>query len=174
MNNPNFEVFFFDESRFGTHSKIGYGWFKKGSRTSIPCRLGFKSFYSYSAVSPKSGDDFSLLMPVVDTEAMNVFLSEMSVWLGSRNILLIMDRASWHKCKDLNIPGNIHIFYLPAYSPELNPVEKLWQYMKDNILKNRVYDLLEDLEDVVCQFIQGFDKETIKSVCNVNYMSYYL
>jgi hypothetical protein len=64
-------------------------------------------------------------------------------------------------------------FLLP-YSPELNPVEKLWQYMKNHILKNRVYDLLEDLEDIVCKFIQGFDNDTIKSVCNVSYMPYYL
>jgi hypothetical protein len=119
IKNPDLEVFFFDESRFGTHSKIGYGWFKKGSRTNIPHKLGFKSFYSYSAVSPKSGDDFSLLMPVVDSQAMNIFLREMSGWLGIRKVLLIMDRASWHKSKDLEVPSNIHIFYLPPYSPAL-------------------------------------------------------
>jgi hypothetical protein len=143
---PGYEVFFFDESRFGTHSKIGYGWFKKGSRTAVNKKLGFKSFYLYTAASPKTGEDFTLVMSYIGTEALNVYLQEMSLWLGDRNACMIMDQAGWHKSAELVIPENIKILYLPAYSPELNPIERLWQYIKDNVLKNKVYDNLTILE----------------------------
>ena len=72
--NPRKELYFFDESRFGTHSKIGHGWFPKGIRTSVSVKLGFENFYVYSAVSPKTGKDCSLLMPYVNSTCMNVFL----------------------------------------------------------------------------------------------------
>lgn len=137
-------------------------------------KLGFKNFYVYSSVSPKTGTDFSLLMPYVNTECMNVFLKEMSDWLQSKKALLILDQAGWHKSAELVIPDNISMIYLPPYSPELNPVERLWQYIKDNILKNKVYDRLEQLEDDVCAFMKLLQKDVVRSVCNVKYMPYYL
>jgi transposase len=105
---------------------------------------------------------------------MNIFLQQMSEWLGYRRVLMVMDQASWHKSNTLVVPDNIKLIYLPPYSPELNPVERLWQYLKDNVLKNRVYDTLDDLEEKVCSFIKGFEPHVIQSVCNVNYMPYYL
>lgn len=85
-----------------------------------------------------------------------------------------MDQAGWHKSAELVIPENIKILYLPAYSPELNPIERLWQYIKDNVLKNKVYDNLTILENTVCEFYKTISQDVIKSVCNVNYMAYYL
>ena len=121
-------IYFFDESRFGTHSKIGHGWFKTGERTGVKIKLGFKNFYLYSAVNPISGDNFTLRMPKVNTECMNVFLAEFSKEIGEARATIIMDGASWHKSKDLMIPNNITITILPPYCPELNPVERLWLY----------------------------------------------
>ena len=128
--NPRKELYFFDESRFGTHSKIGHGWFPKGIRTSVSVKLGFENFYVYSAVSPKTWNDCSLLMPYVNSTCMNVFLGYIEKELGREEILLVMDGAGWHKSKGLKIPKNIEIIYLPPYSPELNPVERLWLYSK--------------------------------------------
>lgn len=167
-------MFFFDESRFGTHSRIGHGWFRAGIRTAVKKKLGFKSFYVYTAASPKSGDSFTLMMPNVNTDCMNAFLSELSSWLENKNIILIVDGAGWHKSKGLAIPLNIKILYLPPYSPELNPIEKLWQYIKDNILKNTVYENLKLLEEKLYPFINNINNLDIMSICNVNYMSYYL
>lgn len=102
---------------------------------------------------------------------MNVFLSELAKEYPFDKIALIMDGAGWHKSKSLKIPSNITIFYLPAYSPELNPVERLWLYIKNNILSNRIYESLEDLEAAVCQFIVGLKNVIVKSICTVSYMS---
>lgn len=170
-NNPDKELFFFDESRFGTHSNIGHGWFKKGQRSGVAVKLGFQNFYVYSAVSPNTGTDYTILLPYVNTDSMNLFLQQMSVELVDKKALLVLDCAGWHRSNDLIIPDNIEIIYLPPYSPELNPVERLWRYYKDNLIVNRVYNSLEDLEIAVCEFVKKISTEVLRSICSVNYLS---
>lgn len=169
MNNPDKVVYFFDESRFGTHSKLGYGWFPKGLRTRVKIKLGFQNFYVYSAVSAKTGESFSLIMPKVNTTCMNIFLAEISRHLGEKNAIIVMDCAGWHKAKELITPKNIHLMYLPPYSPELNPVERLWQYLKSHTIKNRIYSTIDELEDFVCDFIRNFNTKTVKQICSIDY-----
>lgn len=103
-------ILFFDESRFGTHSKIGCGWFERATRPQIPVRIGYKNFYLYSSVDVKDGCNFNLILPKVDTNHMNIFLSELSKEYPSEKIALIMDGAGWHKSKTLKIPDNIVFF----------------------------------------------------------------
>jgi transposase len=133
-----------------------------------------QNFYLYSAVNPRNGKEISLLAPYVNTDCMNVFLEQMSKDLGTREVLLIMDCASWHRSKGLRVPKNITIIYLPPYSPELNPVERLWQYLKDNLIKNRIYDSVSLLEDTVCAFIRNITESSIKTICSVSYLPTYL
>lgn len=163
-------IFFFDESRFGTHSKIGHGWYKTGSRTRVDVKLGFQNFYVYSAVEPSNGGNFSLILPYVNTHCMNLFLSQLSNELSGEDAIVIVDGAGWHKSKDLIVPKNIELVYLPPYSPELNPVERLWLYIKKAILYNKIYENLEDLEDSVCDFLNKIDCHTISSICSIAYM----
>ena len=68
--------------------------FKKGIRSRVEQKLGYKNFYLYSAAAPKTGDDFTLIMPTVNTDCMNVFLEQMSQWLEDRKALIIME-SSW-------------------------------------------------------------------------------
>ncbi|WP_341822251.1 IS630 family transposase [Wolbachia endosymbiont (group A) of Clivina fossor] len=171
---PEKELFFFDESRFGTHSKIGHGWFKKGIRTQVKVKLGRQNFYLYSAVNPRNGESSSLFVPNVNTDCMNIFLEQMSQYLGTREAFLVVDCAGWHRSKGLKIPQNITLIYLPPYSPELNPVERLWQYLKDNLIKNRIYDSVSLLEDTVCAFIRNITESSIKTICSVSYLPTYL
>jgi len=166
--NRNKLLFFFDESRFGTHSKIGHGWFPAGKRTAVEVKLGFKNFYLYSAVNPETGDHFTLQMPSVNTDCMNAFLHEMAEHYKDKEILLVMDGAGWHKSKDLQIPQTIEIIKLPPYSPELNPVETLWQHIKYHTIRNKIYDTLQDLEETICTFVNNIKPETIISVCSMN------
>ncbi|WP_447933038.1 IS630 family transposase [Wolbachia endosymbiont of Dactylopius coccus] len=168
---PEKELFFFDESRFGTHSKTGHGWFKKGVRTKVKVKLGRENFYLYSAVNPRNGENSSLFAPNVNTDCMNIFLEQMSQYLGPREAFLVMDCASWHKSKSLKVPKNIEIIYLPPYSPELNPVERLWLYVKQNILRNKIYDTIALLESALCKFITSLTYSTIKQLCYVSYLN---
>lgn len=165
-----YELFFFDESRFGTHSKIGHGWFETGKRTQVKISLGFKNFYVYSALSSKTGDNFHLILPLVNTDCMNTYLQEFSIFLKDRKAIIVLDGASWHKSQDLIVPSNIQLITLPAYSPELNPTERLWEYLKNHILKNKIYECISSLEDAVCRFLNGLTNEQIMQTCNCNYL----
>ena len=136
-------------------------------------KLGFKNFYLYSAVNPKSGDDFTLMLPKVNTECMNVFLSEMAKKIEGWPISLIMDGAGWHRSQKLKIPENIEIIYLPPYSPELNPVERLWLYIKQKTIKNKVYETIEVLEEAICNFIKNLQQEEIGRICRADHLFSY-
>jgi len=163
-------LYFFDESRFGTHSKLGHGWFGKGSRTQVKIKIGFQNFYVYSAVNPITGDDFSLMMPNVNTMSLNMFLAEMSKHIGVQKAIVVMDCAGWHKDKDLVVPANIEILYLPPYSPELNPAERLWEHLKSETIKNKVYNTIEQLEIAVSSSIKNLNTSLIQSICCMNYL----
>jgi len=140
---------------------------KKGVRTSVPYKLGFKSFYLYTAVSAK-GENFTLIADSVNKDTMQIFLDEFAKTIN-RDVILVMDNAGWHK--SLNVPDNVEIVFLPPYSPELNPVERLWKYIKDNILKNQIFESLNILENAVADFVRNLSKETISSICTCNYIA---
>lgn len=101
---------------------------------------------------------------------MNIFLEEFAKEIGNEKIVLVMDGAGWHKSKGLKVPKNIEIIYLPPYSPELNPIEHLWLYIKQNTIKNKVFKTLKELEDVVCEFLQNLSEDVVKSVCRCFYL----
>jgi transposase len=137
----------------------------------VKVKLGFKNFYLYSAVNPKTGEDFTLLLPKVNTDCMNVFLEEMVKKEQDKSIIMIMDGAGWHSSNDLKVPSNIEIICLPPYSPELNPVERMWLYIKQRTIKNKIYDTIEALEEVICGFLSSsINEEILKSVCRVEYL----
>jgi transposase len=164
------DILFFDEARFGNHTKIGYGWFRKGERTPVKMKIGYKAFYVYGAVSAKTGSNFSASFPAVNTECMNVFLKILSENYGDQKIAIIMDGAGWHRSKDVKVPKNMDIFPLPPYSPELNPVERFWRYLKQNVLHNRLSKTLEQLELSIQIFINSLQESTMVQLCNNNYL----
>lgn len=111
------------------------------------------------------------MLPKVNTASMNLFLERFSQFIEGQEAIMILDGAAWHRSQGLKIPSNIEIMYLPPYSPELNPVERLWLYIKQSVIKNRIYDTISSLEDAVCQFIQdNLNASTIKNLCSVNYL----
>lgn len=101
---------------------------------------------------------------------MNKFLAEFAKYIGNQKIVIIMDGAGWHKSSLLQIPENMRIIFQPPYSPELNPIEKLWQYIKERTIKNQIFETLKEIEKVVCNYIQTLSPEIIKSVCKVTYL----
>jgi len=105
---------------------------------------------------------------------MNVFLEELAKYLGDRRIILIIDSASWHKSCSMKIPVNISLIHLPPYSPELNPIERLWLYIKNHVIKNRIYNTIGDLENALSTFIINMDVKTVLSICKINYLPNYM
>ena len=102
----------------------------------IKTMMGFEYRYLYKAASPKTGESFSLIMPDMTTESFNVFLKEFSKYLDERDVIVVMDNAPSHKSKRLEVSANIQIVYLPPYSPELNPIERVFQEIKKHFKNN--------------------------------------
>lgn len=166
-------VMFFDEGRFGLRSTTMRVWAEKGKTLTVKVQQGFKNFYGYSSVCPFNGENFSLILPDVNTETMNYYLSELSQFYSNKRLILIMDQAGWHRSKELKIPKNIKILFLPPYSPELNPIEKLWEWIKKECTHNIFHNSLEELMDAVSKEFMNISKPNYKKLCNCSYLSYY-
>lgn len=170
LSSPDSLVFFCDESRFGLQPHIGRCWARKGVRISSPVNPNYQNFYVYSSVSPITGESFSLFLPRVNTEMMNLYLAEMSDFFPDKRIMILLDQAGWHKSKSLNIPTNFMLECLPPYSPELDPVEKLWQHLKKHVCRNRLFIDEEDLMDTLVAEFTKLTPDRLKDLCRCSYL----
>ncbi len=166
-------VFFFDEGRFGLQPNLGRAWSLRGARKKSLVKPGYRNFYLYSSVSPLTGDSFILFLPWVNTEIMNLYLEKLSAAYPDKKLLLIMDQAGWHKSKALQIPNNIEFYSLPAYSPELNPVEKLWLWLRRQVCRNRYFDSESKLMDALIKALRSLSKENYKTLCRCQYLFHF-
>jgi len=173
LSSSNKLLFFFDEGRFGLKPVMARFWAKRGERIVVKSKPGYTNFYSYSSVSPHAGDSFSLLLPWVNTDMMNLYLAELSKAYPQKEIILVMDQAGWHKSKTLKIPENMSIIYLPPYSPELNPVERLWQWLKRHVCRNRYFESVKSLANEICRYLGNLSKLDAKKLCRCSYLSYH-
>jgi transposase len=166
------DIFFFDEGRFGLKSTLHRVWAKKGKQAKLEVKVkqGYKNTYIYSAISPKTGDSFSYILPFVNTEIMNIYLREFSKEYRNKTIIMVMDQAGWHRSKDLIIPKNIKIIYLPPYSPELNPVERFWKWIRKETTHNRLFDTLEDMISAIEIGFKPLTNDVFKSICSCSYL----
>ena len=145
------EVWFQDEMRVGQKNKLTYRWAIKGSRPRAVHDQRTQSTYVFGAVCPELGTGAALVLPACNTEAMQLHLDEIATKVTpGAHAVLILDRAGWHGAKDLKAPGNISLLPLPPRSPELNPQENIWQFMRANWLSNRVFKSFDDIVDHCC------------------------
>ena len=170
LSSPNRLVFFFDEGRFGLKPNLGRYWARSGRRAVERVQPGYQNFYVYSSVSPQTGDAFSLFLPWVNTEAMNLYLQNLSAAYPEFQILLIWDQAGWHCPKGLQVPDNIQIEPLPPYSPELNPVERLWQWLRRHVCRNRLFESEEALMDALADSLRDLSPSRLASLCRCSYL----
>jgi len=145
-------------------------WALAGQPLQVKVKQAYQNFYIYGAVEPKNGENFSLFLPWVNTEMMNLYLEQMSLAYENEDIVIIMDQAGWHKSKELVIPENIKIIYLPPYSPELNPVEHLWKYLKTSYIHNRVFESLKQMIAVMVDAFIDLNNNTVASLCRCSYL----
>lgn len=127
-------------------------WARRGSRPPAPRDQRHGSVYLFGAVCPDRGVGAALVLPTVNAEAMNLHLEEISQYVRpGAHAILILDGAGWHQTGGrLSVPENITLVPLPPYAPELNPVENVWGFLRQNILSNRVWDTYEAIVDACC------------------------
>ena len=123
-------------------------WARRGTRPAAPHDQRTRSAYIFGAICPARGTGAGLVLPVCNTAAMSLHLAEISraVTPGAHAVLLL-DRAGWHLSAKLDVPANITLMPLPPKAPELNPVENIWQFIRDNWLSNRVFRSYNDILD---------------------------
>ena len=143
-------------------------WWKRGQRPPGLCDRRFTFAYIFAAVEPGTDNAFALMMPRADTEAMQAFLDRFSKTIDDdEHVAMFADQAGWHIANDLKVPGNITLLQLPAYSPELNPVERLWLYLKQRFLSHRLLDDYDAIVDAACVAWNRLVAEVgrVKSLC---------
>ncbi len=160
-----------DEARFGQQGTITNIWAPTGSRPTAVRQTRYEWVYLYAAVEPASGQSAALLAPNVNTGTMNAFLKILDAERKpDEHFVLIMDQAGWHKSKQLQMPDGITALLLPPYSPELNPTENLWHYLRSHYLSNRTYDDYEDLLNAGTDAYRRITPELIRTVCACPYL----
>jgi hypothetical protein len=104
---------------------------------------------------------------------MNYYLDDLANQFCHYRIILCTDQAGWHVCKNLIVPNNIVFMYLPPYSPQLNPVEHIWDYIREQKgFNNRVFNSMEELTDCLSDALHqiGYEKDIMKSLCNFKWL----
>ena len=135
-------------------------------RPQAPRQVVREYTYVYAAVAPAEGKMTSLILPSADTQMMEVFLSHVSSTFANYFVLMQVDQASWHLRPELTIPENIRLIAQPAYSPELNPVEHVWEELREKQLSNLALPSLEEVIAKVCEGLNQLqdDPERLRSL----------
>lgn len=140
------EIWFTDEARVGQQGTITRIWAQRGSRPPAPRDRRYEWAYLFGAVCPERSIGAAIIMPEVNVAAMNEHLAEISQCVSIGAIaVLVLDGAGWHSSPRLKVPDNIVLLPLPPYSPELNPVENVWEYLRGNFLSHRVWQTYDDI-----------------------------
>ncbi len=138
--------------RLGQKNALVRQWARKGSRPRQPKDQRYQSLYLFGAICPARGTGAARAMPRANTHAQQAHLHEISSHVApGAHAVLLLDRAGWHTTGELKIPKNITLIFLPSRAPELNPVENLWQFLRQTYLSNRVFQTYEEILEAACQ-----------------------
>lgn len=157
---------FQDEARFGRISDVRRCWAPKPVRPLCQAMLTHEYTYAYAAVEPLTGTLDTLILPHVNTGCMQVFLDEVSARHPQDKLVMVLDGAGWHASESLKPPANMRLLPLPPYAPECNPVEHVWDELREKFFHNKVFDSLDALEDQLELALKTYedDRTTIKSI----------
>ena len=122
--------------------------------------------YAYTALTPADGRMDSLVLPYVNGICMDIFLKEIASRYSEERIIMIVDGAGWHKNQNLPLPSNLRLVFLPPYAPELNPVEHIWDDLREKFFHNSVFDSIEALEDHLVSALLAYenDSDRVRSI----------
>jgi transposase-like protein len=153
---------FEDEARFGRISDPRRCWAPPGVRPEVSTQLIREYEYAFAAVSPQDGTLDTLVLPTVNTEAMGVFLAEVSRRQAEEFIVMVLDGAGWHKARRLLVPANMRLLFLPPWSPQLNPVEHVWDEVREKWFGNRVFASLNAVEEQLITALRTLEEDATR------------
>jgi hypothetical protein len=142
-------VLFQDEGRFGRIGDARSCWAPLPLRPTVCSQLVREYVYAYVAVCPADGQMSSMILPWVDARLMSIFLAQTAAQFPNEHCIMFLDGAGWHKAHELTVPDNMRLLPLPPYSPELNPAEHVWEYIRENDIRNQIFSTLDEVMDTV-------------------------
>jgi len=150
-NGIEIELWWADQARIGQKNKVTRRWAWRGTRPRAPRDQRTLWTYLFGAICQQKGKGAGLVLPPCDTAAMAAHRAEISQAVDpGAHAVLLLDQAGWHVSPQLQVPDTIPFLFLPPGSPELNPVENVWQVLRDNWLSNRIFNSYEDILDHCC------------------------
>jgi transposase len=165
-------VYFQDESRFGQQGTTTAVWARTGSRPTAVRQTEYEYLWVIGAVCPETGHAEGLLSPQLNTTMINQFLKQFAAKIPDDvHAVMVWDGAGFHRSHQLVVPQNVTLIQLPPYSPELNPIENLWHYLKSHFWSNRSYVNYAALEEAAMSAwrIAALDSELMQTVCACSY-----
>ncbi len=130
----------------------------------------YQSLYLYGAVEPITGESFFLEMPWLNGVCFQVFIDELAKTFPKTLNVLVLDNGRFHQAKSLQLPDNIALIFLPPYSPELNPIERLWQDIKAKLFQHTLGSI-EEMQDKITQILRKYTKAAIAQITNFKYFT---
>lgn len=158
-----------DESRFGLQTITRRRLTLRGVKPVGSYQHRYENFYVYGAVAPVSGEGFFASKRTMQYTDFQTFLNDFAAAYPDTFNVMLLDNAKAHRAKALVVPANVALLFLPPYAPELNPAERVWQAIKDQLAWH-CFDDLAALEDAIAQIVEGFDHDTFHSLIAYPYL----
>ncbi|HIF9079108.1 TPA: IS630 family transposase, partial [Photobacterium damselae] len=153
----NVDIWFQDEARFGQQNTTTRLWAERGTRPRAVKQQQFEYAYLFGSICPQKGIGEAIVVPWVNKDIMIEHLKQISsVTEKGRHAIVIMDGAGWHTEDIADDFQNISIIKLPPYSPELNPIEQVWSWLRQHYLANQSFSDYEDIVSKVCSAWNSF------------------
>lgn len=158
-----------DETRLGLKTIERRKLTLKGVKPKGNYQWQFEYYYIYGLVEPRSGCSFFYEFSHLNTTCFQVFLEKFSQQFNQEIHLLQVDNAPCHTAKKLQIPQNIILFFQPPYCPEVNPIERFWLFLKNQICWS-LFESLDVLKDKIANLLNSISQKTIQSLTGWNYI----
>jgi len=166
-----FNLYFQDESRFGLKTHVGRCLTARGVKPIVQYQHAFKNTYLYGSFSPINGDSFVYEIEGTTSEIFYEYIKAFSEYKKNEMKIIVIDNAGFHSLAKYDMPENITFIRIPPYSPELNPSEKIWAYIKKDY-KNRVFENLENVKNWLHDFIKN--KLSVNQILSITHNKYFL
>ena len=156
--------------RFGLKTYVGRCLSVVGVRPLVKYQHKFENTYLWGSYSPINGDSFVWEINGVNSKIFEKYLKALSKYKPNEYKVVVIDNAGFHSVRNIEIPENIYLLRIPPYTPELNPCEQIWQYIKKRY-KNKNFETINELKEWLWEIVKNMSSETIKSiVANKRYL----